>query len=97
MDSNEFTGSLFSVNGASSTYKCGDYSIVGLAGKGESITRVFTTLNSHQAVSLSFNVMIVDQTITQKSVFEIYIDNVRVENLFINTVGISSICGGSQK
>jgi hypothetical protein len=41
--------------------------------------------------------MIVDQTNTQKSVFEIYIDNIRVENLFINTVGVSSICGGTDK
>jgi hypothetical protein len=33
-NTDEFTGSLFSVNGASSTYKCGDYSIIGLAGRG---------------------------------------------------------------
>lgn len=78
VNSDEFTGSLFSVNGASSTYKCGDYSVVGLANRGESITRVFTTIGAHQALSLTFNVMIIDQTVTQKSIFEIYIDNVRV-------------------
>jgi hypothetical protein len=46
---------------------------------------------------MTFNIIIVDQTKTQKSAFEIFIDNVRVENLFINTVGISSVCGGPDK
>lgn len=41
--------------------------------------------------------MIVDQAVNTQSIFEIYIDNARVENLFINTVGISSICGGASK
>ena len=41
--------------------------------------------------------MIIDQLVAGKNIFEIYIDNVRVETLFINTVGISSICAGPNK
>jgi len=39
--------------------------------------------------------MIVDQAAPQKNAFEIYLDNVRVENLIINTAGVSNVCGGS--
>jgi len=78
LNTDEFTGSLFTVNGASSIYKCGDYSLAGLANRGEIISRIFTTLKPHQAISFTFNFLIIDQVAPQKNTFEIYLDNVRV-------------------
>jgi hypothetical protein len=52
-------------------------------------------MNAHFSVSLYFNIFIIDQAIAQRTIIEIYLDNNKVETLFVNTQGFSSICAGS--
>jgi hypothetical protein len=56
-----FPGSLFTVNGRPAISVCGRYSMVGLAQRGDSITRIFANLQSHLFISVTFNLFIMDQ------------------------------------
>lgn len=84
------------VSGNPATYQCGSYSLVGLAQRGDSITRIFTTMPPHYFMSITFNIMVVDQVAaTQANLFVIIVDNIILEASYITTQGISNTCGGS--
>ena len=92
----QFPGSLFTVAGKPATYQCGDYSVVGLGQVGDPITRIFATLPPHYSISITFNIFVVDQTVpVRSSLFVIILDNLILEASYINTQGISDICGGT--
>jgi len=68
---------------------------VGLAKQGQGITRIVSSLKAHQAVSFTFNVFQVDRQSSGQNVFQIYLDNVLVDTLYLNMAAISNICGST--
>ena len=94
VDSLQFPGSLLTVEGKPATYQCGIYSFVGPAQSGNSISRIFVNMQLHFLISITFNVFLTDQSskIT-KNLFVIILDNVILEASYVNTQGISNLCG----
>ena len=91
-----FPGTLFTVNGQPANYQCGDYSMVGLAQRGEIVTRIIATMPPHFLVSLTFNVFAVDQPSgTEPTVFVIILDDIVLEASYLNLEGMSNLCGAA--
>jgi hypothetical protein len=96
VDSLNFPGSLFTVEGKPANYKCGSYSIVGLAQRGDFITRIFASFPAHTSISITFNIFLVDMpALTSRNIFIIMLDNIVLEATFVNFNGLSNLCGKS--
>lgn len=96
MNTKLFPGSLLTVSGKPATYQCGQYSIVGLAQRADSITRIFANIQSHLSISFTFNIFIVDQYLSVRTnIFVLILDGIILEATYINTEGISDLCSNS--
>ena len=49
------------MDGRSQTQRCGDYSFIGFGQQRSTATRIFANVIHHIALSVSFNIFIVDQ------------------------------------
>lgn len=104
LSTNTFVGSLFTVGGLpnpSLYVPCGNqplssYSYVGQAQPYQPITRIFATLPPHLALSLSFNLLIIDLTTSPANAqFEIYIDGALYDVRYQTVTADSNLCGGT--
>ena len=70
--------------------------MVGLAQRGEIVTRIIATMPPHFLVSLTFNVFAVDQPSgTEPTVFVIILDDIVLEASYLNLEGMSNLCGAA--
>lgn len=55
-----FSDTLLTVNGNINIQRCGAYSFVGRGGPGSIITRILANVIKHIAISISFNILVID-------------------------------------